>query len=984
MKKKITLFLMLTFLMSVTALCVFIGSAAPDLIPVESETVYAPNAAKPNLASEWIYSTADAGHNVWNPNSGGAMFSSFPSTQDRVFTYNKPLDFSKDIEFKLELDGAYTAGISDIIAAEFLLSTSTAGINPNMGFASQPNTDNPLRWQKDNKFAFAILYKLVNGVPSLVGHGAGECQHWGNMPDSASVPVTPGQPFLMTVRMVVNGADRDIYLNDVLVLKLHDIVSYNSLDFASNGNKCYLSFTTGTSTTPGTRIMHYIRQQTAIPNHKSFLDISAQNWTHLTNPTPIDASSLANAGSAGFEIYYPARARNGIIYNKKLDPNNKIIVNIKSDLTTISDGINGLIVSLSKDYAMNVNYNNPTDTDITLLLTTSGNGANLVPLARTNGAAVTGGIAGINFSNTPLCVTFEKSSGWVIKVNGVTFMTVPFSKIPANYFDNGGYVLLGSIAGGLPHALTVESVSATLHSTQPQTPGHFVYTTTGSIPATCSTPVYDTGACVACGETVKIASGGFNSANHTPGPPANCLHPQRCTGCLAELNAQTSSGGVHSGGTATCYAQAVCIGCGESYGSTLPHNISSDFTTDVYPDCTNAGSRSKHCTNSGCTHKASVEVLPALGHTGGTATCQVLAVCETCSQPYGVKAAHNFDTEFTTDKTATCIVDGSESRHCLTPGCLEKADTRTIPMSGGAHNTGVWNTITASTCKVKGTEELICSLCSSIITTRELPLSTENHLAGAWYTVTNPTCTQNGTEEFQCTGCRASLNVSRQLDAFGHAGGTPTCYSKPICTRCGQFYGDMLTHNFSPVLTIEKNPTCSVPGKQSHRCLNIGCTITQGEIAIPPTGHTFGTWYTRVAPTHLEPGIEKRVCTICQEFEERPIPIVTGIVIEFTKPTASTTLSEPITLTPNVYNAYDGYKIIWSSSDKKVATVDQNGVVTPVAFGTCKIIAEIEGTGEKASVLLTIKEDKLKGFFEWLTQWLQDIIEKIKSLFGMA
>lgn len=54
----------------------------------------------------------------------------------------------------------------------------------------------------------------------------------------------------------------------------------------------------------------------------------------------------------------------------------------------------------------------------------------------------------------------------------------------------------------------------------------------------------------------------------------------------------------HSGGTATCTAQAICEQCGEPYGNLAPHDWSEDLTVEVAANCTNSGTKAHYaCEN---------------------------------------------------------------------------------------------------------------------------------------------------------------------------------------------------------------------------------------------------------------------------------------------------------------------------------------------------------------------------------------------------
>ena len=91
---------------------------------------------------------------------------------------------------------------------------------------------------------------------------------------------------------------------------------------------------------------------------------------------------------------------------------------------------------------------------------------------------------------------------------------------------------------------------------------------------------------------------------------------------------------VHSGGTATCTAKAICESCGEAYGELDPSNhsgtLSSNWSTDD----------AKHWKEYSCCHAHASEAV----HHGGKATCQSRAVCGVCGVSYGELADHDYDT----------------------------------------------------------------------------------------------------------------------------------------------------------------------------------------------------------------------------------------------------------------------------------------------------------------------------------------------------
>lgn len=97
-----------------------------------------------------------------------------------------------------------------------------------------------------------------------------------------------------------------------------------------------------------------------------------------------------------------------------------------------------------------------------------------------------------------------------------------------------------------------------------------------------------------------------------------------CVDCgEKEIDALDAVG--HSGGTASCDAQAICTDCGLAYGGLSDH---------AWADA--SCEQAKHCLVCSATEGT------AKGHTGGTASCDQKAVCTRCGNEYGSLVAHSY------------------------------------------------------------------------------------------------------------------------------------------------------------------------------------------------------------------------------------------------------------------------------------------------------------------------------------------------------
>ena len=191
-------------------------------------------------------------------------------------------------------------------------------------------------------------------------------------------------------------------------------------------------------------------------------------------------------------------------------------------------------------------------------------------------------------------------------------------------------------------------------------------------------------------------------------------HWRECKNC----DAQQLDRAAHTGGTASCTANAVCSVCNAKYGSILPHNyifINGYKDDDGHANVCICGA-----------HEAPT------AHTGGTATCTEKAACEICSEKYGSLASHSY-----TNVNGYKGVDG----HANTCVC-------------GAHEAPTAHT--PDRAEPTENDPVKCTACQYIIT----PTIGHVHAPKAEWK------TDGGYHWHECTGCEG-----QQLNKAAHADG---------------------------------------------------------------------------------------------------------------------------------------------------------------------------------------------------------------------
>lgn len=145
-------------------------------------------------------------------------------------------------------------------------------------------------------------------------------------------------------------------------------------------------------------------------------------------------------------------------------------------------------------------------------------------------------------------------------------------------------------------------------------------------------------------------------------------HWTACATCGTPMSNQEA----HTGGTADCQHKAVCDVCGQPYGELDASNhtggirwVQTAETHQAFYLCCGAaaGAEANHSWNDGsvCT-----ECGYGCAHTGGTATCTALAVCDICGHTYGDLLPHDY--RWVIDQEATTEATGLKHEECTVCG----------------------------------------------------------------------------------------------------------------------------------------------------------------------------------------------------------------------------------------------------------------------------------------------------------------------------
>lgn len=308
------------------------------------------------------------------------------------------------------------------------------------------------------------------------------------------------------------------------------------------------------------------------------------------------------------------------------------------------------------------------------------------------------------------------------------------------------------------------------------------------------------------------------------------VHYEKCRVC-----GKTSGTSNHSGGTASCKAQAKCEKCGASYGELDSTNhVNFEYKNAVKPTETTKGyTGDKYCADCGVFIEKGTEYSAQC--TGGCKDLKLVkGTPKTCTADgtidyYECPKCHNKyrDEKGTILLTEADLVDKCTG-HDLHPGPelfgnINMNNLKQFALSIGMSLPQIVQMIR------DGTFDL-------------------DHIIGTIKIKDIDHCHDDTDHWLGCQRCGKTLEDLRdELSASGfevnekwyelsrktpHSGGKATCQKKAVCDECGDEYGELGEHRYDNIVTA---PTCTKDGYTKHTCSACKDTYTDNETT--KTGH---------------------------------------------------------------------------------------------------------------------------------------------------
>ena len=269
---------------------------------------------------------------------------------------------------------------------------------------------------------------------------------------------------------------------------------------------------------------------------------------------------------------------------------------------------------------------------------------------------------------------------------------------------------------------------------------------------------------------------------------------------------------------------------------------------------------------------------------------------------YDVDTVHEHSGESKVVKHATCTEPGKKITVCSLCG---ESYTEEIPATG---HTIVIDPAVEVTCEEAGkTEGSHCSVCGEVIVPQSIIPATGKHSWDGGKVTKTATCVENGITTYTCAKCGTTR--TEEIKALGH------------------------TIVIDPAVEV----TCEEAGKTEGSHCSVCGEVIKAQEVISATGHSWGEWKVIDESTSSKEVVRQRVCKVCGMHDDEMIPKLSPAPTPTVDPINPSTviITKGKTTTLKLDSSWKNVK--YSTSNKKVATVDKKGKVKAVAAGIAKI-----------------------------------------------
>ena len=414
--------------------------------------------------------------------------------------------------------------------------------------------------------------------------------------------------------------------------------------------------------------------------------------------------------------------------------------------------------------------------------------------------------------------------------------------------------------------------------------------------------------------------------------------------------------------TSEGYAKKVCSLClADGSGLiTLPklnHSFTVVVSSILEPSCASNGWGTYACANCG-EKESNSRAIPALGHNYGAASW----TAATCTE--------------NSRKVQTCARCGDEKLVDVKLNSALGHDIREV-------------VITPATCTTPGLAQEKCSRCDAVTPVdKVIPVTAHNYQP---YTVA-ASCTATGLKGVKCTICGAESGTPVVTPALGHemtilppkdaTCTTPGLTLGEYCAVCKEVFQaqEVIPASHEYAILMPKEPTCTATGLTLGEYCTVCKIVSQPQEVIPALGHKAVSIPGKPADCANTGLTDGSKCSVCNAIltAQQTIPMTEhSYELSSDKKTydcevcGDSLSAKPKDITINtkasievdvddtlqldvIYSPADSFSPIkWSSSNKKVATIDEDGMIEALKEGSATITARTEN-GRKDSIKIKV------------------------------